>query len=105
MRRFPEAEAAAREALGIDIKRLGAEHRRTKEAGCNLGMALAKQRRWSEAEPLLLPCGRGFEAEVLDGDYGEVVEEIVRMYEAWGKLDEAAEWRRKLPKQVAGRQE
>ena len=98
MRRFVEAEAAAREALAIDTRRLGPDHPRTKEAGGALGLALAKQRRWEAAEPLLIAYAAALEAKTgVEGDFGEVVRQIVDMYDAWGKPDKAAEWRRKLP--------
>lgn len=95
--RFKEAEQAAREALDIDTKRLGPDHPQSKGARGMLGMALAKQRRWAEAEPLLLAYGAALEAKTgVEGDLAEVTRQIAEMYEAWGKPDKAAEWRKKL---------
>jgi hypothetical protein len=48
------AEAAAREALEINRRQLGAQHPRTTEAEGALGMALCAQRKWHEAEPFLI---------------------------------------------------
>jgi hypothetical protein len=67
------------------------------EAGGALGMALAKLRRWTEAEPLLLAYAAALEAKKgsVEGDLGEVTHQIVEMYEALGKPDKAAEWQQK----------
>jgi hypothetical protein len=97
-----EAEALAAEALTINTKHLGPEHRRTQEAKGALGMALAKQGHYSDAEPLLLAYAATLEGKSgVEDDLGEVVQQIVKMYDAWGKPDKAAEWRAKLPKPVA----
>ena len=61
-------------------------------------MALAKQHRWVEAEPLLLTYGAALEPKSgVEGDIGEVARQIVDMYDSWGKPEKAAQWRRKLP--------
>jgi hypothetical protein len=58
---------------------------------------LAKQRRWSEAEPLLLNYAAALKPGIgVEGDLGEVLDEIAAMYEAWGKREQATEWRSKL---------
>ncbi len=95
-----EAEQVAREALTINIHRLGPDHPRTKDAQGALGIALAKQRRWPEAEELLLKYGALLESSKSDveGDFDKVARLIVEMYEAWGKPEKAAEWRRKAAK-------
>jgi len=98
MGRLVEAQAKAQEALVINTKRLGPDHRRTKEAQGLLGMALAKGRRWAEAEPLLLGYGAALQSKSgVDGDFGEVARQIVEMYDAWSKPEKAAEWRKRLP--------
>jgi eukaryotic-like serine/threonine-protein kinase len=92
-----EAEQAAREALDVSTKDFGQQHPRTLGAAGALGRALAKQRRWNEAEPLLLSYVRALESETgVEGDLAEVTQETAGMYEAWGKPDKAREWRAKL---------
>jgi eukaryotic-like serine/threonine-protein kinase len=95
-----EAEQAAREALTVDVKELGREHPATRHAEGALGRALAKQRRWDEAEPLLLTYATALGSEPgVEGDLGEVTHETAEMYAAWGKPEKAKQWRAKLEAQ------
>jgi hypothetical protein len=58
---------------------------------------MAKQRRWDEAEPLLLAYAADLaKKSSVEGELGEVEREIAEMYEAWGKPEKAKEWRAKL---------
>ena len=99
-----EAERHAREALAIDGSKLGPDHPRTKEASGALGRALAKQRRWDEAEPLLLAYAAALEATSgVEGDLGEVTQEIAEMYEARGQPAKAGEWRARRDADRPGR--
>jgi uncharacterized protein HemY len=60
-------------------------------------MALAKKRQWTEAEPLLLAYAAALEKKSgAEGDFGEVAGQIVHKYDALGKPEKAAEWRREL---------
>jgi tetratricopeptide (TPR) repeat protein len=66
-----------------------------------LGASLARQKKYAEAEPLLLEAYRGL-AEWKDRtpvpdqiEIGRVVEWIVQLYRDWGKPEKAAEWRQK----------
>jgi hypothetical protein len=57
------------------------------------------QARYKDAEPLLLEAFHAREAK-LGAEHPHSVEslnELVNLYESWGKRDEAAEWRGKLP--------
>jgi hypothetical protein len=95
--RWKEAEAAAREALSINKKHLGEDHPRTQEAEGALGRALAKQRRWADAEPLLLRYGVALEGKTgVEGDFHEVALEIAELYEASGRRKDAQAWRARL---------
>jgi serine/threonine protein kinase/tetratricopeptide (TPR) repeat protein len=95
--KFHEAERLAREALTISRSRLGQDHPRTKEAEGHLGLALAAQREWAAAEPLLLSYAAALETKTgAEGNLSAVVGDIIGMYDAWGKRDKAAEWRKKL---------
>jgi serine/threonine protein kinase/tetratricopeptide (TPR) repeat protein len=80
-------------------------------AKCLLGASLLGQKKYKEAEPLLL---RGYEGLTLPQeprDAGptpfvkrrrvEALGWLVRLYEEWGKADEAARWRGELEKAQA----
>ena len=67
-----------------------------------LGAALAAQKIYAEAEPLLV---EGYEGMVLHKseipahrkkDLTAAASRIVPFYEAWGKSEKAASWRQKL---------
>jgi hypothetical protein len=58
-----------------------------------------KQGRYAEAEPLLVSAQEGL-ARALGAEHRDtlrVVDELVRLYDAWGKPDKAARWRKRLP--------
>ena len=65
-----------------------------------LGASLAGQKKYAEAEPLLLEGYRGMEerkarAGSPDSYYlNRAGEWIVQLYQSWGKPEQAAEWRR-----------
>jgi hypothetical protein len=72
-----EAEAAAKEALDINRRKLGADHPRTKEAEGALGGALCGQQKWNEAEPLLVNYAKALAAKTgVEGDLAEVNQQI-----------------------------
>ncbi len=67
-----------------------------------LGWALAKQHRFADAEPLLLSYAAALQNDPsVEGDPLEVMRRIVDMYTAWGRTEDAAEWRTKLEKKAA----
>lgn len=93
--RVREAEAAFRDALAIREQGLPAGHWLIAATRSALGEALAVQRRYAEAEQLLLAA-----LEVLRKERGEEQEltrlaktRLVMLYERWGKLAEAAKYR------------
>jgi hypothetical protein len=60
-------------------------------------MALAKQRRWLDAEPLLINYAMALQAKSgAEGDFGKVARLLVDMYSAGQQPAKAAEWRNKL---------
>jgi serine/threonine protein kinase/tetratricopeptide (TPR) repeat protein len=68
-----------------------------------LGFALLEQKNYAEAEPLLVEGYEGLKARdgqihSRDAEHGvsEAGQWIIRLYEAWGKSQKAAEWRAKL---------
>ncbi len=99
--RYAEAEQLVRESLPINIRIRGENHWRTAEARSLLGEALAGLERYDEAETHLLDGHAGLDASLPGGRRTKKlppsIERLVRLYDAWGKPDQAAEWRAKLP--------
>lgn len=67
-----------------------------------LGATLAGQKRYAEAEPLLLAAYSGLWARKYTsasdrGDLDDVRKRIIDLYAAWDKPEKAAEWRRAAP--------
>ena len=98
---YTEAESALRDAL-TKYEKARPEIWERYNCQSMLGASLAGQRRYSEAEPLLLSGYRGLaqlESTIPAPDRSsleEAVEPIVRLYESGGKSEKAAEWKRKL---------
>ena len=67
-----------------------------------LGGSLLGQTKYAEAEPLLLSGYEGMktrEASIPPKDkvrLSQAAERVVKLYEAWGKPDRAAKWRKEL---------
>ncbi len=98
--RYEESEPLGRESVETGEEVLGADHWRVAGARSLLGQAIAGQERYEEAEPLLLEGHAGLDAALPAGRKPQklppAIERLVRLYEAWGKPDKAAEWRAKL---------
>jgi hypothetical protein len=64
-----------------------------------LGALLHQRGRHADAEPFLLEAVEGWRERFGDGDLNtqRCVNSFIRLYEAWGKPENAAEWRAKLP--------
>jgi hypothetical protein len=96
-----DAEAILREALAILERRAPASVARF-NIQSELGSALAGQARYAEAEPLLIQGHEGIksrEAQLPPSDRDCVVEsgeQVIRLYEAWGRAEKAVEWRKRL---------
>jgi tetratricopeptide (TPR) repeat protein len=97
-----EAEACLREALAIREKH-GPDDWRTFQARSIVGEALAGQKRFTDAEPLLLAGARGLQrraakipAAARNKLLGDALSRLVQMYDAWGKPAEVAQWQAKL---------
>jgi hypothetical protein len=100
------AEAILRECLAVNRAR-HPDGRATASLSCLLGQALLGQRKYTDAEPLLLAAYQALrhEAETAPecrADLAEVVERLVQLYQAWDKKDKADEWhkRRETSKQA-----
>jgi len=96
-----EAEPPLHEALAVREKEMPVGAWQVAVTRSALGEALASQKRYAEAEPLLVA---GYEGLKVAPDIplrwqhlrSEGLERLVRLYEAWGKPDEAAKWRKEL---------
>ncbi len=99
-RKFTEAEPLAREAMDFYRKK-GTEDWQRFSVESQMGASLAGQKKYSEAEPLLLAGYQGMLAKkdvmaIPDRYHLERAQEwLVQMYKAWGKPEKAAEWGKK----------
>ena len=100
-RKWAEAEPLLREGLAIwDARRPDDWNRFNTQS--LLGSSLLGQKKYAEAEPLLLAGYEGMRAREAKLPASKKIylteagERIVRLYEAWGKTEEAAAWRAKL---------
>jgi tetratricopeptide (TPR) repeat protein/tRNA A-37 threonylcarbamoyl transferase component Bud32 len=99
LNRFDEAEATLSESVSIfakSPKALSPHYPAWSE--CWYGASLAGRRRYAEAEPHLLAAEKSLrDAHTMPRrQYRHCVEQIVKLYESWGKLDETARWRNEL---------
>lgn len=100
--KYAESERLAREALAFS-RRKNADDWPRLRAETLLGASLSGQKKYAEAEPLLVSGYRGMvERRGKAGWMGasttryldEAHDWIVQLYEAWGKPDKAAQWRK-----------
>ena len=95
-----EAEPILRECLAIR-EQTHPDHWMTFHAKSLLGGALACQQKYAEAEPLLLAGYEGIEGRARtlpprgQSRLTEARERLVRLYDAWGRKEQAAVWRKK----------
>jgi serine/threonine protein kinase/tetratricopeptide (TPR) repeat protein len=98
--KFTETESLAREAVEFNRKKQPDHWQRFRAEGL-VGASLAGQKKYAEAEQLLLDSYRGMLARkdriaVPDWYHLKRAREwIVQLYQEWGKPKEAAEWRKK----------
>jgi tetratricopeptide (TPR) repeat protein len=97
------AEACVREALAILEKHPNAGE--TLYGRSLLGFALMDQGKYAEAEPLLLQAYQERKRSETDHKHEgpparrrqiETLERLVKLYDAWGRPDQAAQWRKEL---------
>jgi eukaryotic-like serine/threonine-protein kinase len=97
-KQFVDAEPLLRERLAIETK-TRPDHWTKFDAQSRLGEALAGRGAYADAEPLLRSGYEGMkalQAKIPPDDAtrpAEAAESVARLYEAWGKPDEAARWR------------
>jgi len=96
-----EAELAFRQCLNIRDK-IQADDWTAFDARSCLGGALLDQKRYADAEPLLLSGFEGLrqrEASIPTAEKPRLtwaLERLVRLYDAWGKQEDAMKWRKEL---------
>jgi serine/threonine protein kinase len=99
--------AAAEEALRDGLKTLQANlpagHPELAAAQVRLAAVLADQQRHADAESLLLAAHESLKAhpqaaasDFLKERRADAADRLARLYDAWGKPDEAAKWRKEL---------
>ena len=99
--RWSEAEPILREGLAIREKAVPDDWSRY-DAMSQLGGALLGQGRCAEAEPLIVPGYEGVkqrEAKIAVPEtfrLREAAERAVRLYEDWGKTEQATAWKARL---------
>jgi tetratricopeptide (TPR) repeat protein/tRNA A-37 threonylcarbamoyl transferase component Bud32 len=99
--KYADAEPLLREAVGTTEKTSPDTWNRYYFQTL-LGASLSGQKRFAEAEPLLVSGRQGMlqrEASIPADRLSHVVQagqRIVELYENWGKLEKAAEWRQKV---------
>jgi serine/threonine protein kinase len=99
--KFAQAEPLAREALEFNRKKQPDDWQRFR-AESLLGASLAGQKKYAEAEPLLLEGYAGMaarKARIAVPDWyhlDRAGDWLVQLYQAWGKPLKATEWRKKL---------
>jgi eukaryotic-like serine/threonine-protein kinase len=100
--RYQEAESYARECLAIREK-TQPDDWTTFNTRSVLGGALLGQKKYTEAEPLLVTGYEGMKKQtdripppVRGQRLTEALERLVALYEGWGKPDQAAQWRQEL---------
>jgi len=109
-RQYPAAETYLRECLTIREKKLPDDWVlfNTKSM---LGGALAGQKKFQEAEPLLLEGYSGMKDRpakippAAKTRLGEAIRRLVDLYTAWDRPEEAEKWRKKLEESQEPKQE
>jgi hypothetical protein len=101
--KYSEAEALLRESSRLAEKRWPDAAYRYYVMSL-LGASLAGQKNYADAEPLLLQSCQGLQQRQASlplylnapRRITESLERLVRLYDAWGKPAQAAEWKQKL---------
>jgi serine/threonine protein kinase len=98
-KKFVEAEKTLRECHAFFLKKPGPLEMRYLTEN-QLGVALTGQKKYADAEPFLVNSARALVANVAKLSTTELapfaVRCVVDLYDAWGKKEEAAKWRKEL---------
>jgi hypothetical protein len=101
-KRWAEAEMMARECLDLRKQKQPDDWWRFHTMS-QLGVALAGQKKYGEAEPLIIQGYEGLQTRAgkiplpWKQSLADAAARIVPFYQAWGQHAQAAEWRKKLP--------
>jgi eukaryotic-like serine/threonine-protein kinase len=98
LRKFEEAEAPLAESVTLFAKANSGMPHHPAWAECWYGASLTELRRYAQAEPHLLAAEKGLSQAPTcpRRHYRQAVEQLVKLYNAWGKPDQANVWRKKL---------
>jgi tetratricopeptide (TPR) repeat protein len=102
-KKYGEAEFLLRQTLSIQEKKQ-ANSWQYFDTESMLGDSLLYQKKFAEAEPLLVSSFEGLKERERDippkrrAHVREALERLVQLYDGWGKKDKANEWREKLAK-------
>jgi tetratricopeptide (TPR) repeat protein len=106
-KKFTDAESVARERLAVRAKNFP-DAWSCFQVKTFVGDALVGQKRFPEAEALLLEGYQGIKARensipsaIRAHSLSRALERVVKLYEAWGKEAEAAKWRQQLAEEKA----
>ena len=90
-----EGETILREAVKLRTESLPKEHFWVAVANSALGECLTTQKRFAEAEPLLVESYASLKSRLGQRDprTAEALQRLVKLYEAWGKPAQAAQYR------------
>ena len=106
---YAEVETSLREVLD-SLERVQPDEWERYNCQSILGAALLGQKRYEEAEPVLLSAYEGMmtKQSMVSRSYPlrpklheEAAQRIVQLYEGWGKPEEAAKWQDKLQTEKA----
>jgi tetratricopeptide (TPR) repeat protein len=105
--KWAEAEPVLRESLAIREK-VQPDEWTTFNTRSLLGGSLLGQKKYAEAEPLIVSGYEGMKAREAKipapgmPRFAEGAKRVIRLYEEWGQMDKAAEWRTRLAKPTDG---
>ena len=95
-RDFTRAESFLRLYLELATKKLPDDWLRS-SATAALGASLLAQKKYAEAEPLMVSGFEGMQKSGGDPQYvRRAAERVVKLYQDWGRADKAVEWRAQL---------
>ncbi|MHC4427240.1 MAG: tetratricopeptide repeat protein [Planctomycetota bacterium] len=96
--KLDEAETTLRQSLELQQRVNGPDHPWTRRTSFRLGRCLLAQKRYAEAEPLLLYGHSGVWSAVVENEgLRERVQTLIDLYDAWSKPEKAAEYRGLVP--------
>jgi non-specific serine/threonine protein kinase/serine/threonine-protein kinase len=98
-----DAEAPARQAVDLSRKSSGEGHWQTALAENALGESLAAQKRYADAEPLLVSSLGILQihAGPRSGLVRQALKRVIAMYQGWDKPEQAKQWQQQLAREEA----